>query len=218
MRIHRNKKYRRKHIQIDNSINEKTIEVVKEKKIEKKFVIPGNEIGVIEEYVTGIGTYAHKGKIYSSNTGIVNIKEQSKTIEVIPATNTPHILKEGDIFVGRIINMRDSMALISISAIQGKSKQDVTSFRTGAVHISNVRSNFVEDLYKEFLPFDIVKAKIINIENMQLSTKDDNLGVMHATCSNCRGVLKKDGDKLKCFECDRVETRKLSSDYGTGII
>jgi exosome complex component CSL4 len=53
---------------------------------------------------------------------------------------------------------------------------------------------------------------------MRLSTAEKELGVMKAQCFNCRTVMVKDNDKLKCPECGRVEKRKMSSDYGTGII
>jgi exosome complex component CSL4 len=87
-----------------------------------------------------------------------------------------------------------------------------------AIHVSNVRDSFVKSLSQEFAMSDIVKAKVINTQNMRLSTAEASLGVMRASCSRCRTILEKDGSKLKCPSCGYIEKRKLSSDYGTGIL
>lgn len=113
--------------------------------------------------------------------------------------------------------MKDSVALVEIARIKGKGEREIVNVEQAAIHVSNVKDAYVKDLYYEFAPFDIVKAKVIDLKNMRLTTVNKELGVMKAYCSNCRAVLKKDNGKLKCPNCERTETRKLSSDYGTGI-
>jgi len=80
-----------------------------------------------------------------------------------------------------------------------------------------VRDSYVKNLSQEFSMSDIVKAKVINTQNMRLTTSEKSLGVMKAYCSRCRSELQMDGKRLKCPSCGRTEKRKLSSDYGTGI-
>lgn len=183
-----------------------------------KTVLPGDLIGTSEEFTPKSGTYVDKGNIYASTSGVVEINPKARSISVIPVTNTPPYLQGGDIVVGRVTDVKDSVVLVEIAGIKGKGEREIVNVEQAAIHVSNVKDAYVKELYYEFAPFDIVKAKVIDLKNMRLSTVDKELGVMKAYCSNCRAVLKKDNNKLKCPKCERMETRKLSIDYGTGIL
>ncbi len=76
----------------------------------------------------------------------------------------------------------------------------------------------MQDLAREFGYQDIVKAKVIDTKNMRLSTVDKTLGVLTSQCNRCRVNMVFENGKLKCPKCEKKETRKLSSDYGKGII
>ena len=185
---------------------------------ESIFVMPGDFIGTTEEFVAGEGTYVNVSDIFSLNTGYVNINRKSRKISVVPKTDIPPEIKEGDIVVAEIVNMRDSVALVNIGAIKGKGEREFQTNGPAAIHVSNVKDSYVKNLSYEYSATDIVKAKLINTQNMRLSTAEKSLGVMKAYCSKCRTALEVDGKKLKCPACGRTETRKVSSDYGTGII
>lgn len=159
-----------------------------------------------------------RGNIYASISGIVKINQKERTISVSPVTSTPPRLQVGDIVVGQVTDIRESVALVEIAGIKGMGEREIVNAEQAAIHVSNVKDAYVKELYYEFAPFDIVKARVIDLRNMRLSTVDKELGVMKAYCSNCRTVLKKDNSKLKCPRCERTETRKLSSDYGTGVV
>lgn len=164
------------------------------------------------------GTYVDKGNIYASTSGIVKINTKERSISVIPVTNTPPYLQTGDIVIGQVTDVKDSVVLVEIAGIKGKGEREIVNVEQAAIHVSNVKDAYVKELYYEFAPFDIVKARVIDLRNMRLTTVNKELGVMKAFCDNCRAVLKKDNGKLKCPRCERIETRKLSSDYGTGVI
>ncbi len=159
-----------------------------------------------------------RGNIYASVSGNIKINNKDRSISVIPVTNTPPHLQVGDIVIGQVSDVKDSVALIDIAGIKGKGEREIVNIEQGAIHVSNVKDAYVKDLYYEFAPFDIVKARVLDLRNMRLGTVNKELGVMKAYCGNCRTVLKFDNNKLKCPKCERIETRKLSSDYGTGII
>ncbi len=198
---------------------EKPEEIVKAEPEEKgNAVLPGNLIGTCEEFTPKSGTYVDKGNIYSSASGIVKINTKERSISVIPVTNTPPHLQVGDIVIGQITDVKDSVALVEIAGIKGRGEREIVNAEQAAIHVSNVKDAYVKELYYEFAPFDIVKAKVIDMRNMRLTTVNKELGVMKAYCGNCRAVLKIDNGKLKCPKCERTETRKLSSDYGTGIV
>ncbi len=180
--------------------------------------MPGDLIGTSEEFIPKSGTYVDKGNIYAAATGIVKINNKDRSISVFPVTNTPPNLQVGDIVIGRISDIKESVVLVEIAGVKGKGEREIINVDQAAIHVSNVKDAYVKELYYEFAPFDIVKAKVIDLKNMRLTTANKELGVMKAYCGNCRTVLKAENGKLKCPKCKRTETRKLSQDYGTGII
>ena len=192
--------------------------VEEEQKEEIRSVLPGDLIGTSEEFIPKSGAYVDGGNIYASASGIVKINNKERSISVEPVTNTPPHLVVGDIVIGQVTDVKDSVALVEIAGIKGKGEREIVNADQAAIHVSNVKDAYVKELYYEFAPFDIVKARVLDLRNMRLSTVNKELGVMKAYCGNCRTVLKIDNNKLKCPKCERTETRKLSSDYGTGII
>ncbi len=181
-------------------------------------VIPGEIIGTREEYEPGDGTYVHRSDIHSMNAGYVNLDENIRRLSVEPVTNTPPTINKGDIVVGTVTNVRDTMALVQIDAIKGQGERGFVNPGIAAIHVSNIKEAYVKDISKEFAVTDVVKAKVINMENLRLTTSGNSLGVMAANCSNCGVALVKENKGLKCPECGNKENRKLSSDFGTGII
>ena len=192
--------------------------VVQETPEEEKIVLPGELIGTSEEFIAKSGTFVDKGNIYSAVTGVIKTNVKDRSISVNPITNTPPHLAVGDIVIGQVTDVKDSVALVEIAGIKGKGEREIVNAEQAAIHVSNVKDAYVKELYYEFAPFDIVKAKVLDLSNMRLSTVHKDLGVMKAFCGNCRAVLKKEENKLKCPKCKRIETRKIAQDYGTGII
>jgi exosome complex component CSL4 len=206
-------------VQPEETVEEALVEMVEEEpKEESRNVLPGDLIGTSEEFIPRSGAYLDGGNIYAASSGIVNINKKERSISVTPVTNTPPHLQVGDIVIGQVTDVKDSVALVEIAGIKGKGEREIVNAEQAAIHVSNVKDAYVKDLYYEFAPFDIVKARVLDLRNMRLSTVNKELGVMKAYCGNCRTVLKTDNNKLKCPKCERTETRKISSDYGTGII
>lgn len=194
-------------------------ETIPEKPAEKQeIVLPGDLVGTSEEFTARNGTFVDKGNIYAASAGLVEVNTKDRSISVSPVTNTPPHLNVGDIVIGQITDVKDSVALVEIAGIKGKGEREIVNVEQAAIHVSNVKDAYVKELYYEFAPFDIVKARVIDMKNMRLTTINKDLGVMKAYCGRCRGVLKLENEKLKCPKCGRTETRKISSDYGTGII
>ncbi len=204
---------------VEETVEEATEKAIEEEpKEEPRNVLPGDLIGTSEEFIPRNGAYLDGGNIYAAASGIVNINKKERSISVTPVTNTPPLLQVGDIVIGQVTDVKDSVALVEIAGIKGKGEREIVNAEQAAIHVSNVKDAYVKDLYFEFAPFDIVKARVLDLRNMRLSTVNKELGVMKAYCGNCRTVLKVDNNKLKCPKCERTETRKISSDYGTGII
>lgn len=192
--------------------------VTPEEDLEKAgFVLPGELVGTTEEFKPGDGTSVIAGDIYSTATGNVLIDRKARIVSVKPNTITPNILKVGDIVYGRITDVRESGAMVEVAGIEGKENREIVSVRSGDIHVSSVRDSYVKRLSDEFRPSDIIKARVVDVERMRLTTAEDSLGVVKAYCSNCRGELVLEGKKLKCPVCNMIETRKISTEYGKGI-
>ncbi|MFQ6120858.1 MAG: exosome complex RNA-binding protein Csl4, partial [Methanosarcinales archaeon] len=189
--------------------------------MKNNFVLPGDFIGTTEEYIAGKGTYEEVGDIYASATGKVNIDNRTRSVHVEPETCTPPTIKKGDIVIGRIINIKGPVALVEIAHVKGAGDREIINQMPAVIHVSNVKDSYVKELSYEFGQFDIVKAKVIDSIYLRLSTRDRDLGVIKAFCSRCKIALIKSNinrGRLECPKCKRTESRKISSDYGTGII
>lgn len=183
----------------------------------KGIVVPGDFLGTSEEFTPGTGVYDDKGNIYASLTGGVHISDK-RVIDVVPSVETPPLLKDGDIVVGRIEDLRESVAIVSIGCLKGKDEREIATSSPGIIHISNVKTGYVNDLQHEFSYLDLVKAVVLDAKTLRLSTEGKELGVIKAICAKCKGDLRRKGNVLACERCKRVEGRNISDDYGKGIV
>ena len=180
-------------------------------------MLPGDIVGSAEEFVPGDCTFVKGGIIYASTAGMVKIDASSRSASVVPRTNAPPKLRHGDIVVGEVIDMKDSLVIVSLAFKKGYECRPISD-EEATIHISNVKNSYVKDLRQMFSIRDILKARIIDERQLRLSTGDEDLGVLKAYCNRCMtGLVRKNG-KLVCPSCANVETRKLSSTYGMGVV
>ncbi len=184
---------------------------------EGAFVVPGNVIGYSEEFLPGDGAYEEDGNICAATTGKLAIDMKERKLTVIPAVDSPPVLKEGNIILGKVADLRPQVAVVNIVKIKGNDRGLPGSLR-GGVHISQSRKGYVSDLASEFGAGDIIAAKVTNTKRspIQLSTEDPELGVVKAYCSTCNLPLTLEGKILKCNECRRTSRRKMATGYGKG--
>lgn len=187
-------------------------------KTKSALVMPGDFIGTSEEFLNGAGTYEKAGNIYAANIGVIDIDTKEMSASVIPRTDTPSVPKVGDVVIGRVSDLKGSVALVDIARIKGHENRELATSDRGAIHISNIKNAYVKDLSHEFGFMDIVLGKVIDAKTLRLSTDGKDLGVIKAICSRCRIMLKREDDTLKCPECEHIETRKIAEGYGTGVI
>ncbi len=176
-----------------------------------KIVMPGDEVGYAEEFIKGEGVYEEDGKLFASVAGVLRVAD--KTISVETIKKIPEI-KEGDVVVGRVVDMRNNFAVVEIVRKRGERRTLVKNER-GILHVSNVKEEYLNDMSRAVNYFDIIKARVLD-SNLRLSTKEKEMGVIKSICSVCRHEMTREGDTLKCPKCGNVEVRKLSPDYGKG--
>jgi|WetSurMetagenome_2_1015567.scaffolds.fasta_scaffold149049_3 exosome complex component CSL4 len=176
-------------------------------------VMIGDYIGTIEEFMPGKGTYAEDGKIYAAKMGVKAV-DPVKHVAEIKGKDLPS-LAVGQTVFGEVMGFRTNMVTLIAEKIVGQ-KGYIDEKTT--IYISNIADTYVEKPEEVFAIGDIVKAKLIRMENgvIDVSTKGD-LGVVKAFCRGCRYPLvrsEKNKDCLECPSCRRVEKRKIAADYG----
>ena len=179
-------------------------------------VLPGDYLGVIEEYLPGEGVREENGELYATRAGKVKINPEKMEISVEPVTDTPPLPQVGDIVLARVIEVKPQAVIVQLLQIEGRENdREIATSKLAGIHISQIKEGFVEDITKEFKIGDVVRAKVIANEKspIQLSTRGKDLGVVYALCSRCRTPLIRRGDRLICPRCGNVETRKLSPYY-----
>jgi len=177
------------------------------------FVLPGDWLGVIEEFSPNEGTYDEGGIIFASHAGIVLIDKVERRVKVIPFESHPFI-KKGSLVLGMVVNTGKILSMVDIARIGGKT---LSSPYSGVIHVSQISNQFIDKPSDAFKIGDIVKARIIEVrsELIQLSTIGKNLGVVLAFCSKCGSPLDpKSNGVLTCSTCGNKEKRKISIDYG----
>ncbi|MGZ7043079.1 MAG: exosome complex RNA-binding protein Csl4 [Methanobacterium sp.] len=180
------------------------------------FVLPGDVLGVTEEFVPAEWTYEEEGKIKALVVGNVSVDEKNKSISIVPKTGTPPSLEVGKVIVGEISEVRGQRASVKIDKIKDDKRELVTSFM-GGIHISQAQKGYLSKLTEAFRIGDLVEAKVtkvLGLDNVDLSTAEDELGVLKAMCTRCRHfMIKTDKNDVYCENCENKEKRKLSYHY-----
>ena len=179
-------------------------------------VLPGDKLGVVEQFLPGIGTYEQEGTIYANFTGKAKIDTKNKRVTVTATTRVPELPKEGTTVIASVTHTQEKMATVSIWKINGKSLQNPF---TAILHISSSSPRYERNMSDVCKAGDILRARVIDMTNRipQLTTAGRGLGVVRGFCSKCGGVLDFGTKKLQCVSCGNIERKRLAEDYGNSI-
>ena len=177
-------------------------------------VVPGERLGVIEEFIPDSGTYVRDGVIYSKIIGRALMDMISRRVSVYPLTKGAVVPKVGVTVIGQIGNAQSDNVLVRILEVGQKKK--MSGAFGGILHISDVSDRYIDSMNEVCKPGDIIRAKVISNKNQvfHLSTADKDLGVMYAFCSLCGTLLEQRRQEMHCPKCGNVERRKTTFDYG----
>jgi exosome complex component CSL4 len=180
-------------------------------------VVPGERLGVIEEFIPDAGTYVKDGVIHSKVIGRVSIDLVHKRVSVHQLAHGAKTPVTGSTVVGQVSTAQAETAGVRIFEI---GEEEVSGVFTGILHVSDVQLRYVDSMFEVCKPGDIIRATVISEKNRtyHLSTKDKNLGVVYAFCSNCGNILQQKRQGMYCSRCGRIERRKTAADYGKGLI
>lgn len=182
-----------------------------------QFVIPGEKLGVIEEFISSAGTYVKDGSIFTRVVGRVLMDLMNKKISVYPIARGVCVPRVGNIVTGNIRRVQDSTSILRIFKI---GMRHLPGFFSGLIHVSDASFRFVESMFDVCRMGDIARAKVISDMNRtyHLTLRGENLGVIYAFCSSCGRILTKKRARMVCENCGSIESRKTAMDYGKGTI
>ncbi|MFB3888841.1 MAG: exosome complex RNA-binding protein Csl4 [Candidatus Bathyarchaeia archaeon] len=177
-------------------------------------VLPGERLGVIEEFIPDSGTYVKDGIIYSKIVGRALMDLLNKRVSVYPLIEGAVVPKVGVTVVGQVGNAQSDNVLVRIFEVGAKKK--MSGVFSGILHISDVSDRYVNSMNEVCKPGDIVRAKVISEKNQifHLSTSDKSLGVIYGFCSLCGEMLEQRRHEMRCVKCGNIEKRKTAIDYG----
>jgi exosome complex component CSL4 len=176
-------------------------------------VFPGEKLAVIEEYGDGKGTFQLDGDVRSSEIGVSRIEEGARSVVVDKYTPEILVPVEGMEVVAEVGSVARRDARIDIFMLGGVLVHPTYS---GVIHISDISTEYVKNIDSALRSGDVVKGKLVNTKNRlnQVTLAGPDYGVVYAYCSRCGGLLARDGGKLTCPVCSRVERRKIARGYG----
>jgi exosome complex component CSL4 len=177
-------------------------------------VVPGERLGVIEEFIPDAGTYVRDGVIYSKIVGRALLDMLNRRVSVYPLLEGGNVPKVGTTVVGIVGNAQSDNVLVKITQV-GKKKKQTGNFG-GILHVSDVSDRYIDQMSDACKPGDVVRAKVISEKNQvyHLNTAEKNLGVIYASCSVCGSLLEQRQHDMHCTKCGNVEHRKTALDYG----
>ncbi|EZQ06950.1 MULTISPECIES: exosome complex RNA-binding protein Csl4 [Acidianus] len=175
-----------------------------------EITFPGEELGVIEEFIPGENTYEEDGFIRSASVGKVFYDMINRRSNVISTKKSAISgLKKARYVYGTVISIKEDSALVNISSIEDK----FVTLISGILHVSQVSGKYIETITDAVKLGDIIRAKPITFASpVYLTLKGKDLGVVLASCSICGHLMiKADEEHLKCPNCGNVEKRKIGN-------
>ena len=148
-----------------------------------KIVLPGEQVSTSEELLPGDGTFEEDGIIRATRIGTYVVDEKHRRAKIKPLTSIPVELKRGDIVLAKVGSVRSNMVIAEVIHVAGKSRA-ISGDTNGTLRVSEISNGYVKDPSTEFAPGDIIRAKVTQVKpNIQLATKDNDLGTIRAICS-----------------------------------
>ncbi len=176
---------------------------------ERRIVVPGERLGVVEEFIPGEGVREERGTLYSIYLG--SLQEKDINVSVRPFKKPILPLRPGEIALGEIRSADRSVYHVHLTALV-KPRRALLSPPVQAVMSKrppNVGAR----------PSDIVLVRINSIDNGTVTVTmggPPDLGVILSFCPTCGAPLRKGvGYTLVCERCGKVYLdKKISSRYG----
>ena len=123
-----------------------------------KFLLPGDNICVIEEALPGEGTYEADGHVLATVTGTLFLDKRKRTVSIFPRVRKPLVPKKGDVVIGQAENVNKHMVAVAVKYING---QSVSPTYSAIMHISQTTRAYLDSMFDAIKEGDIIRGKIL---------------------------------------------------------
>ena len=180
---------------------------------EESFKVPGDDLGVIEEFVPIRNAYEREGVVRAKVAGWAKLDPVKHEASVAEARRV-RLPKSGDVVHAVVSGIRDAIIYVEIVYNETEGAFYPIPFR-GVMHISEASNERLRSLNEAFGYGDVIRAKVLSQKPpYQLSTKGAEFGVIMTRCPKCTTPLRKRGLWLYCPVCKRTyKKRKISKFY-----
>ena len=187
-----------------------------------QFVVPGDILAEESKSdISGPGTRTTNGNIISEFVG--SAKKTNGIWSIERKNNESFSFNQGDVIIGSIIRLQESIAIVEILAKEGSNHSSLLpEYSEAEISVGQIVDRYMHEPRDAFRIRDIIRAEIINHKPiMRLSTKKGGgYGVLHAQCPKCGQMLQVNLDKsennVKCIGCNYIGYRVLSDGFGNG--
>src|SRR5436309_14703945 len=88
-------------------------------RLDGTFVVPGEKLGVVEEFDPGRGTVEVSGIVYSSQTGVASVDPRRRIVSVKTATGRAVVTEEGATIIAIAAKVQETMAIVNTIVVDG---------------------------------------------------------------------------------------------------
>lgn len=166
----------------------------------------------------GEGVFLENNSIYAGiigNTHWNKVDAEKSQISIVPLHAKPFgiSVKIRDEVLAKVTKIKEETIFLDILSVNNK---PTSGKLEGVIKKRDIREKEVDKIVLEkcFIPGDIVKARVCSYgdsRKIQLSTSEDDLGVIYATCQLSGNImLPINEEDMKCPISGVVEKRKVA--------
>ncbi|XP_039295887.1 exosome complex component CSL4 isoform X2 [Nilaparvata lugens] len=167
------------------------------------------------KHVAGKGTYERQGYIYSTLAGILHLvkqKEEGFVIEVHSSNEQSVVPVPGNIVTAKVMTINLRMAICQIRCI---GDTVLSQPYRGILRREDIRATEKDkvEVYNSVRPGDIILARVLpvnEVQSYQLSTAENELGVVIAHTSAGVPMIPISWDQMQCPKTYVKENRKVA--------
>ena len=176
--------------------------------MKERISVPGENLGVIEEYIPGKNVYVENGILHSEIIGLKRVIDKFFTIEPFIKIKYP---RKGMDVIAEVLNTGGSTAYLEIQALIDP-KIELIRKPLPAFMIKPRTVNWSMKVA------DLVFCKVRDIVNGKIIVyfpRIPKYGVLYGLCSKCKQPLSRRGRTLECPSCGSIYIdRRISTLYG----
>lgn len=181
--------------------------------VRRDVVLPGEELGVEEEFLGGDYTYQDSGRVLSMVLGVAEWDVLNHVVSVKPLK--VGYVRPGQIVYGKVYHFpSDKAATVRLFAMHQDGGIRVIQPETGILYILYASEERLGSIYDAVGLGDVIRARVLSTKPpYHISIRGAGLGVVKTMCPVCRTVIvpQSPSNKITCPVCGYTFRRKAAA-------